>query len=112
MNDHDHDEDGNCIMPDDHPLFPGGLPTWRFSLWDIAGIAITTAGGAALAIGQGLQIMAREFNAMANWTRAQHEAKMEWHSREAARAEMAETYERLVGMDSLWIQAEEQREDE
>lgn len=106
MSDHEHDEDGNCIIPEDHPLFPGGLPTWHFSMWDVAGITLATASGVAAALSQGLQVMAREFNAMANWTRAEHEAEMEWHSQEVARMEMAEAYERLTGMDTLWLEVE------
>ena len=109
---HEHDDEGNCLPPEgyqvqEHPLFPGGLPTWKWSPWDVAGVAATTTAGLFLTIGQGLNLLARECNAMANWTRRNYDLEAEWAAEQAAKAELAETYERLVGMDTHWLEQEQ-----
>lgn len=70
MSDHEHDDQGNCIPPES-PLYPGGLPTWRFSPWDIAGIVLTGVGGVFSVAGQTANLLARECSAMANFNRAE-----------------------------------------
>lgn len=91
---HEHDENGNCIIPD---------PEWRFSLWDVAGIGISTVSAMATMVGQGLNLMAREFNAMANWERSRKDAEEAWAEEQAAREEMSERLESLTGMDTYWV---------
>lgn len=68
MTEHEHDDDGNCIVPTDV-----SGPIWRFSLWDMAGIAFTGIGGLFGVTGQALNLAARECAAMANWTRQNYD---------------------------------------
>jgi hypothetical protein len=71
---HEHDDEGNCI-PSDNGLYPGGLPTWRFSTWDVVGIALTGVGGVFSVIGQAANLLARECSAMANFERAEFDQR-------------------------------------
>lgn len=113
MSDHDHDEEGNCIGPfPQDSLYPNGLPTWRFSGWDVAGILLTGFGGLATVLGQVGHLLARECSAMANWSRAEREHWEVVAAEEAARREMAESYEKLVGLDTYWLESGEPVEDE
>lgn len=98
MSDHEHDEHGNCILPE-NPLYPGGLATWRFSPWDIIGIGLTGVGGLFTVGGQACNLLAREFSAMANYSRQNYdlrEAQAEWDANQAA---VAEDLRRLVEGD-------------
>lgn len=79
MIDHEHDEEGNCIIPEQP------IPSWRFSIWDVIGVTLTTAGGVFSVLGQGFTLMSREFAAMANYRRANYDAQR------AARAQEAES---------------------
>lgn len=111
MSDHEHDEEGNCIIPQDHPLHPGGLPTWRFSAWDAVGIFLTGVGGMFSVVGQAANLLARECNAMANWKRNRFDVAEEQELLEAQREAMALDYERLTGIDTLWLADEPRPED-
>lgn len=80
---HDHDDDGNCVVP------VYAVPCWRFSLWDIAGIGIATLGGFFTVVGQGSQLLAREFSAAANYARQnadlrEAQAQYEYHQQQMA----------------------------
>lgn len=92
---------------------------WKFSLYDIVGVGFSTIGGVFNALAQGSGMMAREMIAAAAWSRDTYDAEQaraEWEEQqeyeEAARAQMAETYEALVGMDTLWLDAEESEEED
>ena len=102
---HEHDEDGNCIMPEDYEPPP---PT-DFSPWEFVGIVATVASGFAQCAAQGLNMIATACWTHAKWKRnvleAQYEA--EWEAQQ--RAEMAEAYERMVGMDTYWLDQEADR---
>ena len=74
MSDHEHDAEGNCLPPSDS-LYPGGLPTWRFSLWDVVGIVATGLGGVLSVGGQALNLFARECSAMANYSRQEFDLR-------------------------------------
>lgn len=94
MSDHEHDEHGNCIIP---------LPAWKFSLWDVAGIAITGVAGLFTVLGQAGNLMAREFAAQANYSRQNHDLRVAQEQAKAARAyqeqeraKMAAELERLI----------------
>jgi hypothetical protein len=95
---HDHDDEGNCILPEEeNPLYPNGLPTWRFSPWDIAGVLVITVGGLFTVIGQGSQLLAREFNAAANYARANAEYQEAKEAYEAHQRAMADDLRKIVG---------------
>lgn len=82
---HEHDEHGNCIPPQGY-----SVPTWRFSAWDVAGIVTTGVAGLFTVVGQAGNLLAREFAAMANWSRQNselREAQAEWEAQQAAAAE-------------------------
>lgn len=98
MSDHDHDEHGNCIIPP---------PNWRFSLWDIAGFAVGTAGAVMMSIGGGLQGIAREFVAAAAWERDRKDAAEAEMAEEYKRDQIAQAYEATIFGDHFWMQPEE-----
>lgn len=79
---HEHDEDGNCIPPE-NGFYAQALPTWKFSFWDVAGVALSISGGMASVAGQGLAYLARECAAMANWKRQNYELALAQRQREA-----------------------------
>lgn len=63
----DHDECGH-----EHPsegFYAVELPSWRFSLWEVAGITTFMAAGVLDRVANGLGLFAREFQAMANNSR-------------------------------------------
>lgn len=91
---HEHDDEGNCIEPETG-FYAIALPNWRFSLWDIAGIAATGVGGVFSVAGQALNLVARECSAMANWKRQEYDLQQA----EAQRHEVAETLRALVEGD-------------
>ena len=63
------------------------LPSWRFSLWDVAGIALHTAAHIAGDVAQGLGLLSREFAAMANNSRQTYDLQQaEEAQREAQEA--------------------------
>lgn len=82
-------------------------PTWQFNPWNVVGIVLTTLGGHAQVAGQGLNLLAQECWAHARWAKEQRELEEAWLAEEAERQEMAEAYERLVGLDEHWIDPEE-----
>lgn len=95
--DHDHDEDGNCIVPQGLMT----LPEWRWSAWDVVGITATTVGGLFSVIGQGLNLIARECGAMANWSRSNRDIQAAQRAQEEARWEMSAAYKELVFGDAV-----------
>lgn len=91
---HEWDEDGECsiaVTPE--------LPCWKFSLWDVAGIGLTTVGGFFSVMGQGLNLLARECQAAAQYSRQTYDEAREAFEEERARAEMAGALEGLVMFD-------------
>ena len=87
---HAHDEEGNCVEPGGQDgYYAQALPTWKFSLWDVAGIAATGIAGLFTVTGQALNLLSRECAAMANWKRQSHDIQQA----EAARREAVEAYE-------------------
>lgn len=93
MSDHEHDEDGNCIEPEQVVY---QLPTWRFSLWDVAGIVLTTVGGFFGVTNQGLNLLARELTAMANWNRQNYDLRQAQRQYAQHQQAMAADLARLV----------------
>lgn len=103
---HAHDAEGNCIEPGGQGGFYAvELPTWKFSLWDVAGITTTGIAGLFTVTGQALNLLSREFSAMANWKRQTHDIRQAEAARreaveayEAHQREMAKALERLTGI--------------
>ena len=91
---HEHDEDGNCIPPQGY-----SVPTWRFSAWDVAGIITTGVAGLFTVVGQAGNLLAREFAAMANWSRQNSELREAQAGLDAQRAAAAEELRRMVEGD-------------
>lgn len=93
--DHDHDENGNCIPPE--WMAP---PAWRFSGWDIAGVAFHTAMGVSQAISGGFSLLAQECAAMANYSRREYDAQQARRAQlEAQRAMGADLRAIIEGPD-------------
>lgn len=98
MSDHEHDDEGNCIPPQ-NGFYATALPTWKFSGWDVAGIALSGIGGLFSVVGQGMNLLARECAAMANWTRQNYELEQAQREHDRERAEAAEALRALVEGD-------------
>lgn len=92
---HEHDDEGNCIPPE-NGFYAVGLPTWRFSPWDIVGITLTTAGGLFSVVGQGLNLAAREFAAAANYARQNYDLRQAAKAAEEQARSAAEELRALV----------------
>ena len=78
--------------------------------WNIIGIAATGIGGLFGVMSQAMNMVATECWIHARWVGEQRElramAEAEAAERELeyeARREMAESYERLIGMDTYWL---------
>lgn len=97
---HEHDEHGNCIEPDP-PGYIDGVPHWRLSAWDFIGIGFDTGSSLFGVVGGFLRAIAKEFYAMANYSRANYDARAELAAEDAARREMGEAYRQLVYRDEL-----------
>lgn len=91
---HEWDEDGNCAIEVNQDT-----PCWKFSLWDIAGIAFGTAGGVLISIGTGFGYVNRECQAHAEWKRSQYDAAVAQFEEDVARAEMAGALEGIAIWD-------------
>lgn len=91
---HEHDEEGNCIVPEQE------LPNWRFSGWDVVGILIAGAAGMCTVSGQCLNLLSREFCAMANYSRQNFDVSEAQIEREAERASIAAELRALVEGDN------------
>lgn len=92
------------------------FPSWKFDPWNIAGIGLTSVGAIFGVLNQGLNMAANECWTHARWRKQMREAEeiAEWEAYQAeleqeARREMAESYEKLVGMDTLWLEQEADR---
>lgn len=103
--DHDHDSEGNCIPPQGG-FYDTSQPNWRFSFWDVAGISITTIGAVLGTIGhlgtvlhQGANMLARECQAAANFSRQTKELEEAQRLNERARQQMSAGLERMVWGD-------------
>lgn len=90
---HEWDEDGNCsiaVSPEE--------PRWRWSHWDTFGILLHTVSNLFNSIGGGLNLLARECQAQANFERGEYDDAREEFRQEVARAEMAGALEGMI----LW----------
>lgn len=105
--DHEHDDEGNCIVPEGSAYEP---PAWQFDWWNIAGMVLTMASGVHQVAAQGLNMMAQECWTHARWRKQRREEIERWEHEVAERQEMAEAYEKLVGMDTLWLEPREDGE--
>jgi hypothetical protein len=101
--DHDHDDEGNCIPPQSNGFYAQELPTWRFSLWDVAGVAVSFVGSVAGSLGsiginfhQACNLISRECQAAANYSRQNYELAEAHRLNEQARAQMSEGLEHLI----------------
>lgn len=83
---HDHDDDGDCLAPH----------CWRFSLWDIAGLLIATLAHVLGMLSGGGLGLAREFFAMANWSRRNRDIKVMRRYEQAQRRAMSEDLRKFV----------------
>lgn len=86
--DHEHDEDGNCIPPE-NGFYATAEPVWKFSFWDVVGIGSAMIGGVFSVTGQGFALLSTQCQAMANWKRQTWDLR----AAEAARREQVEAYE-------------------
>lgn len=100
------DHEGNCIIPEGYEP-----PAWQFDWWNIGGMILTMTSGVAQVAAQGLNMMAQECWTHARWRKQQREAAERWEREIAERQEMAEAYEHLVGLDTLWLESEERGDD-
>ena len=98
MSDHEHDEEGNCIIPDG--AYEIGGPNWSFSLWDIIGILLSTIAGLFTVIASGLNMIAREFVARAAYGRDKKQVRIYNRRERMKRAEMSNNLRALVDGDS------------
>lgn len=75
-NNHEHDEDENCLNDDGsihvHEVVE---PNWEFSGWDVLGVVAHTLGGVGNMLGQGFTLLAREFYAAGQFSRQQRVEK-------------------------------------
>lgn len=88
---HEWDEDGACniaVTPEE--------PCWRWSNWDLVGILLNTVSNLFNSIAGGLNLLARECQASAEFQRAEFQRRRDEYAQEVARAEMAGAYEGLV----------------
>ena len=90
MSQHEHDAEGNCIVPQPQ------LPTWRWSNWDLIAVIATTTGGVFSVLGQGCQLLYRECVAAANFQRQEFEFAEAQEAYEAQQERMAEELRSLV----------------
>jgi hypothetical protein len=95
VSDHEHDSEDNCIPPE-NGLYPGGLPTWRFSMWDVVGITLTGVGGVFSVVGQASNLMAREFSAMANFSRQEFDLRRAQQEYDEHQARIADDLRTLI----------------
>lgn len=99
---HAHDEEGNCIPPEDG-FYAQAEPVWKFSLWDVVGISTAAIGGLFSVTGQGFALLSTQCQAMANWKRQTWDIRAAEKARreqvaafEAHQRQMAETLRGLV----------------
>lgn len=90
---HEHDEGGGCIVPDQ------GLPIWKLSAWDLLGVSVATIGGVLQMLGNGAHLIAREFEAQANYSRRNFDFRQEQEERERDREKMAALLRERIGID-------------
>lgn len=91
---HEWDSEGECniaITPQE--------PNWRWSHWDLAGITLHTLSSIVLSIGNGINMLARECQASANYERDLYQQQVERFEQECARAEMAGALEGMWYFD-------------
>lgn len=93
---HEHDAEGNCIPPEGGFPVVFTPPTWRFSMWDIAGIAFHTVSGVLQSLGSGTGLLAQECAAMANWTRQKQDLEQAQAEQEKVKAAMAEDLRAMI----------------
>lgn len=91
---HEWDSDGECNI-----AVTAQEPSWRWSHWDLAGIALHTVSNLFNSIGGGLNLLARECQASANYERACYDEAREEFRNECARAEMAGSLEGMWYFD-------------
>lgn len=93
MNDNeecDHEHDG---------FYVAEPPSWKFSLWDVAGISLHTAGGVLNVLGQGFVLMAQECSASANRSRKTWDLRQAERKDAEAREAMAADLEHIVDLN-------------
>lgn len=93
MSDHEHDEDGNCIALEE------SLPVWRWSNWDLVGLALVGAANVLGAAGHAIGLLSRECMAMANWERSKYDEQQARKAEEARRHAVAEDLRALIEGD-------------
>lgn len=103
MSDHEHDDEGNCV-PSSGTFYATELPAWKFSAWSVVGILATGAGAIFSVTGQVISqtanLLAREFEAQANWKRQSHDLTQAQREYDARQAEDAELLRRMVEGDA------------
>lgn len=85
--DHEHNEEGWTVVEP---------PAWKFSLWDVAGIAMHVTSGILTACAQGASLMAQECAASANRARNTWDARQEEAERKRAQAAIGEDIRALI----------------
>lgn len=78
---HTHDDDGDCVYVQQRPV-------WSFSWFDMAGVAAFLVGGVFKTVGQGLDMLGREFSAAANYERDRqtYAEQQFWYQQQQERA--------------------------
>lgn len=92
---HEWDEDGQCAVS-----VTDSTPNYSLSLFDLAGVLLTTVGGYFGVTNQGFNMLARELYAAGEYRRRCKSERVQQAEQEAARAEMAGTLEGLILFDS------------
>lgn len=98
MTDHEHDEDGNCVVPTGGAtmMVDYGIPVWKFSIWDVVSVTIMGVGGVLSALSQAAHLLARECNAQANYSRQTFDLRESERLNTLARREMAADLNELM----------------
>lgn len=71
-------------------------PKWKFSGWDVAGIAVAGVAGVCLVASQALNLVARELAAMANYSRENYDYYQAKAREDIDREAMAEALRGIV----------------
>lgn len=84
------------INDDDSSMYSPELPCWRFSLWDIPGIALHTGAHILNALSSGAALLAQECAASANRSRQNYDLREAQRLNQAAQAEIGADLRALI----------------
>lgn len=84
-NEHDHND-----------FYEVEPPSWKFSLWDVAGIALQTTGGILAALAGGAHLLSQECAASANRSRKTWDLRQAERKQAEAQAEIGADIRALI----------------